>query len=210
MRQLDVSRKWPRDILLEPLRNKRRLAALQAWPDSLIGGYANALAAHDQRGEIFWNYKIGCFSGIVSGQQGYPDYRREALKALVKAFNILENERTNTPPSSISLLLTWPHMFGSEICIHFTEVHESSFTPEAHESAQNKIPLKLNGTYSEFSAPIKSPFEAMNLPLPEGLDIGGFHTRYINEDGVEENYEMWSLMRSGDRLAKQSFKKREN
>jgi len=183
-------------------RAAKELKTLLDWPNRLRGQFDLALQAHQKHGEVYWNFKLGCFSGIVSGaKDSWPDYRREALIAIIDAFNIIDKERPASPVTSVSALITWPHMHGSEICVHFTKEHEHHFTPEAYNASHDEAVHEYKGTKTKTTPPIRSPFDILNVNIPDDLDIGGYHLHHIDEDGEETHSDHWSVMRKNQRIS---------
>jgi len=203
-RSLDVG--GIRSLFFRKKRAAKELTALINWPDRLRGKFPIAVEAHEKHGEVYWNFRLGCFAGIVSGgKDSWPDYRREALIAILEALNIVDKERPASPETSVSALITWPHMHGSEICVHFTKEHEQGFTPEAYNSSRNEEFFEYEGVRTKATTPSENPFKILNVDVPNDIDIGGYHMHIIDEDGEETHSDHWSVMRKNQRLSDKTY-----
>lgn len=176
-----------------------------AWPESLKGIWPHAISTHTEYDQTYANYKLGCFSGIVDGDtdNGWPDCRRDALIALVEAFERVQAERPEKPQTSVAALINWPHMFGSEICIFFTPEKEQGFTPEGYRQAANSSDVTTEYGFIQSNMPGPNPFDALNVTIPAQTSLGGYHLHEIDLDDMHETSNTyWSLMADGQRLSK--------
>lgn len=202
-RRLDVG--LFRDRFFRKIRAKKARTELMAWPESLKGIWPHAISTHTEYDQTYANYKLGCFSGIVDGDtdNGWPDCRRDALIALVEAFERVQAERPEKPQTSVAALINWPHMFGSEICIFFTPEKEQGFTPEGYRQAANSSDVTTEYGFIQSNMPGPNPFDALNVTIPAQTSLGGYHLHEIDLDDMHETSNTyWSLMADGQRLSK--------
>ena len=94
---------------------KRRLKALDRWANSFID-YFPAEHARSK----YWNYKIPVLDILVSPPKTTRKIQSRCASSLITAANhLLEGRPAELADTKITALITYPDMFGSELCIFF-------------------------------------------------------------------------------------------
>lgn len=164
----------------EKLRGlKRRLRALDKWADSFQGYFPAEYAD-----EKYWNWKLPVLDRLVGPPTTNIEIQTHCAKAIMRATDhLLEARPSECKHAIISALITYPHMFGSEICIFFdTDYFESFF--QRNSEWQSLTPLKT-----------KELSKSLKFNLPNGfIQTGYIHKTKDEWEGKITTFkeEWWS------------------
>ena len=93
---------------------KRRIDALEKWPEDFCSWFPEVV----DRG--YWNCKIPVLDRLVSQKTSDQGIKTRAGNALLKAGENIRNARsTQAAGSIVAILITYPDMFNSEVCVFF-------------------------------------------------------------------------------------------
>lgn len=166
----------------EKLRGiNRRLNALDKWADSFENYFPSGYSD-----EKYWNWKIPILDRMVDRPTTTMALQRRCGNALLRAASYIESSKPNELESAIvTVLLTYPDMFGSEICIFFNADYFDSFYKRNGE--EQKLKRISNGGLAE----------KISLNIPKGFEEVGYQHTIIGEwEGEVSVYEeeWWSYV----------------
>ncbi|MEL6927743.1 MAG: DUF3916 domain-containing protein [Cyanobacteria bacterium J06600_6] len=120
---------------------KRRLQALDRWADSFKDCFPIEHA--DQK---YWNYKIPVFDILVRPPRTTRKIQAHCAQALIKAAsNLLEARPLKLSSAKVTVLITYPDMFGSEVCIFFDlDYFDSFFYRQSEYETLTQLDNKLS------------------------------------------------------------------
>jgi len=164
----------------EKLRGiKRRLKAFDKWADSFKGYFP-----FEHANEKFWNCKISILDRLVNPPTTNKALQAHCARAMLRAAEFLDAEKSkHLQEAQVTVLLTYPNMFDSELCIFFDEVYFEQFF------IRNNAVLTLTPLVD------KSLVKQLNIDLPKSFNETGFQC-IINDEWDGESYqtveEWWS------------------
>ncbi|MEM9506849.1 MAG: DUF3916 domain-containing protein [Cyanobacteria bacterium P01_E01_bin.35] len=117
-RQINISQRHPK------IRGiKRRLNALDYWSHSFQGYFPS-----DVKNSEYWNWKIPVLDILVNPPKTTRKIQARCLNSLIQAANyLIEARPLELSFARVTLLITYPGMFSSEICIFFDPNYFDSF-----------------------------------------------------------------------------------
>lgn len=171
----------------EKLRGiKRRLIALDKWADSFEGYFPSEYSS-----ENYWNWKIPILDRMVNTPTTTKELQVHCANAMLRAASHIEKSRPEESKSAIvTVLLTYPDMFSSEICVFFDKEYYEGFFERSGE--EQKLTKLSSG----------SLVQDLGLVLPKGFNEVGYHCVIKDEwEGKVSVYEEdWWSYRGGSRL----------
>ena len=137
---------------------KRRLRAIDKWSDSFEGYFPS-----EHSSERYWNWKLPVLDRLVAPPITTNEIQAHCAKAILKAVEHLSTAKPEQYKNSIvTALITYPDMFGSEICVFFDKEYYESF-------------FKRNSEWeSLISIEGNSLSESLGFKLPESFTETGF------------------------------------
>ncbi len=154
---------------------ERRLRALDLWANQ----FENCKPYYD--GQNYWNYKIPVIDRLVCPPTTNFEIQKRALQSLVKAVKHLSDSKVSQEVDyyRVAILVTFPHMFHSEVTAFFSREYYESFC-----YTQNLLPVS------------KSPSKHFNIEIPDGFQEVGTLVEW--EDEYEEKIikiseERWTI-----------------
>ncbi len=176
----------------EKLRGiSRRLNALDKWADSFQNYFPS-----EYSGEKYWNWKIPILDRMVDRPTTTKELQQYCANALLKAASYIETSKPKELESAIvTVLLTYPDMFDSEICVFFnTDYFDSFYEREGEEQNVKRI---SNGSLAE----------TISLSIPKGFEEVGYqHTLREEWEGEVSVFveEWWSYVAKGNLCKRQT------
>lgn len=102
---------------------KRRLRSLDKWVNSFEGYFPSECA-----NEKYWNLKLPVLDRLVGPPTTTNEIQAHCAQAILKAAKYLLDARPVECSSAVvTVLIAYPQMFGSEICIFFNKEYYDSF-----------------------------------------------------------------------------------
>ncbi|MEM7590006.1 MAG: DUF3916 domain-containing protein [Cyanobacteria bacterium P01_A01_bin.83] len=176
-RQISVSRRYSK------IRGvKRRLNALDSWAKSFEGYFPP-----ENKNLKYWNRKIPVLDILVSPPKTTKKIQARCLNSLIQAANHLLDARPSKMTfAKVTVLITYPDMFGSEICIFFDPNYFDSFFDI--ESQDQSLCL-LTGK--------QSLADQLGVNLPEIYEEVGFEFKSNDNglNGLTDYIEQWWSIR---------------
>jgi hypothetical protein len=118
---------------------KRRLRALDKWADSFEGYFPSEYAS-----ERYWNWKLPVLDRLVGPPTTTDEIQKHCAEAILRAVkHLLDAKPEKHGHVVVSALITYPEMFGSEICIFFDKDYFDSFFDRTSEW-QSLTPIENN------------------------------------------------------------------
>jgi len=160
----------------EKLRGiKRRLKSIDSWSESFNGFFPKEFST-----EKYINYKIPVLDRLVNPPTTTTNIQAHCAKAMLQAASYLEEAKPKELHKSIvTVLLTYPNMFGSEVCIFFDNDYFETFFKRNNET--EKLIL-LSG---------KSLVQELKIEAPNNFTETGFQFTVKDESNTFEE-EWWS------------------
>ena len=157
----------------EKLRGiKRRLKALDKWADAYEGCFPL-----DSVNEKFWNCKVPVVDRLVNPPASNKKLQAHCATAMLRAACFIQQAKpANLPYAKVTVLLTYPDMFDSELCVFFDKAYFKRFF------SRNSPDLSLTPLQG------KSLLKQLNIYLPQGFKESGFHC-IINDEWDGENHQ---------------------
>ncbi len=157
----------------EKLRGiKRRLNALDKWADSFEGYFPI-----DQQYEKHWNCKIPVLDRLVNLPTSNKIIQGHCVKAMFRAMFLLNQAKpAKLIDAKVTVLLTYPSLFESELCIFFDEDYFKNFYSRDNED------LSLSPLVNQ------SLMDELGVNLPKSIKETGFHC-IINDEWDGENHQ---------------------
>ncbi len=120
----------------EKLRGiKRRLNAIDNWANSFEGYFPV-----EHSSEKYWNYKIPVLDRLVCPPTTTDELQAHCVVALLRAAEFLVSARPREhQKAKVSVLVTYPDMFGSEICVFFDKSYLKAFFERSSEKEQLNV-----------------------------------------------------------------------
>jgi len=174
MRQLNIGREKKK------LRGvKRRLRALDYWADSAKGYFPS-----EDADEKYSNWKIPVYQGLVEPPTTNIAIQKHCIYALLRAANyFVEAKPKEMEHAIVTVLIPYPDMFSSEICVFFDQDYFVEFYQRNNEW-QSLTPTTEPQLSSTLDFIVPAPFSEV-----------GFHHKIQDKDEDEiftfEN-EWWS------------------
>lgn len=155
----------------------RRLRELAAWADAFEGFYPD----HGEAGYLNW--KIPVLDRMVEGRTALPEIRRLCFLEMIRAAEHLIAARPPNVVSRVTVLISCPDWFGTEICIFPEHPYRSNFFE------RDRVWEKWR------SIPDATPMsERLRIDLPVGFDEMGYSTWYAADDDFpERSGEIWAF-----------------
>ena len=134
---------------------KRRLRAIDKWSDSFDGYFPS-----EHSSERYWNCKLPVLDRLVAPPITTNEIQAHCASALLRAIKHLSAAKPEQFKNAIvTALITYPDMFGSEICIFFdNEYYESFFKRNSEwesliliegKSLSEKLDFQLAESFTE-------------------------------------------------------------
>jgi hypothetical protein len=160
----------------EKLRGiNRRLKSIDNWAESFNGYFPEEYST-----EKYMNYKIPVLDRLVNTPTTTKNIQAHCLKAILKATAYIEKAKPKKLNNSIvTVLVTYPDMFSSEICIFFNEEYFRTFFERNNET--EKL-IQLSG---------KSLAQDLEVDIPANFKEIGFQFT-VKDDSDIFNEEWWS------------------
>ena len=165
---------------------KRRLNALDRWSQSFAGYFPTKYSERK-----YWNYKIPVLDILVNRPATTSRIQARCINSLIQAANhILAARPPDLSYAKVTILITYPNMFGSEICIFFKEDYVNSFFNRS-DRYQSLTLLDKE----------KSLTTKLGVRLPEIYEEIGFEFKIYNDayddalDGFNNYSEQWWSIR---------------
>ena len=156
---------------------KRRLRAIDIWAHSFEGYFPS-----EHSSERYWNWKIPVLDRLVAPPITTTEIQAHCANALLKAVKHLSTAKPEQYKNAIvTALITYPDMFGSEICVFFdNEYYESFF--KRNSEWESLMPIKC-----------KSLSESLGYQLPKLFTETGFvfKTKDVWEGKVTSYEQEW-------------------
>ncbi len=166
----------------EKLRGiKRRLKAIDKWADTFKDYFPTEYSE-----EKYCNWKIPVLDRMVNRPTTTKELQAHCANALFKAASYIEDAKPEAlKTAKVSVLLTHPDMFSSEICVFFDEQYFEWFFDRHGE--EHKLKKLSSGSLAK----------ELNLIIPQGFSEVGYQSTMKNEyDGEvsihEENWWLYS------------------
>ena len=163
-RQINISQRSPK------IRGiKRRLNALDRWSHSFQDYFPS-----DAGNCEYWNWKIPILDILVNPPQTTPKIQARCLNSLIQAANYLIDARPwELSFARVTVLITYPAMFSSELCIFFDPNYFDSFFNRANDyqslsllnnaqSLSKRLGVRLPKIYEELGFEFKSNDDGLN------------------------------------------------
>ncbi len=167
----------------EKLRGvKRRIEALERWPDEFDSWFPTDV------GLGYWNCKLPVLDRLVSQRFSTDSIQIRAVKSLLRAGENIRNARpAHLADSIVVVVVTFPDMFDSEVCVFFDRNHYSRFI------SRNSTDQKLVPTTKD------SLCKRMGFGIPAGFSEAGYDFEFVNDDDDWE-YSQWWIYTDGSQL----------
>lgn len=158
---------------------KRRLGAIDKWSESFEGYFPSEYST-----EPYWNWKIPVLDRMVEPPTATSRIQAHCAKAMLNAAQHISAAKPSQYKNAIvTVLITYPEMFSSEICVFFApEYYESFFKRD--DEYQSLVPIKG-----------KSLSKSLAFPIPSAFSEAGFIFKTKDEwDGDVTTFEgeWWS------------------
>lgn len=161
----------------EKLRGiKRRLKALENWANDFKGYFPEA-----DKESNYINWKLPVLDRMVEGRAAKPNLKSQCIQELINAASHLISAKPEGSDARVTVLVDWPDIFSSEICVFVNEEHFQQFF-NRNNDYQVWTPKKDN-------ANLKDKF---NLNIPETMGIKEYATQLFDE-GVEYKGFIWAI-----------------
>lgn len=159
----------------EKLRGvKRRIKALEGWPDVFCSWFPSDVDLG------YWNCKIPVLDRLVSRKASSRKIQTRAANALLRAGeNIRKARPSKYSYSIVTVIVTYPEMFDSELCVFFDKQYFNKFF-KRNTSEQRLLPTSGD-----------SLSERMELLVPASFSEEGFDFEFINDEGDWERTQWW-------------------
>ena len=140
----------------EKLRGiKRRLKSIDSWANSFEGYFPSEYSQ-----DKYWNCKIPILDRMVNQPTTTKELQAHCAKAMLRAAYLINKAKPSSHNQSIvTVLLTSPDMFSSEICVFFDTDHFKSFytrdskheklIPISNKSLLNELNIEVNNGFNE-------------------------------------------------------------
>lgn len=159
---------------------KRRLGVLDKWADSFEGYFPSEYAQ-----EKYWNWKLPVLDRLVGPPTTTNEIQAHCSQAILRAAkHLFEARPEEYSQAVVSALITYPQMFGSEICIFFDKDYFASFFDR---NCEWESLTPING--EELS-------KSLNFDVPHPFIQSGYiHTTKDEWEGEITTYEeeWWSF-----------------
>lgn len=134
---------------------RRRLRALDKWADSFSGYFPTEYS----RGK-YWNCKLPVLDRLVGPPTTTREIQARCARAILKAAeHILAAKPDDHRGAVVTALMTYPQMFGSELCVFFDRSYYKSFferntewqslTPIHHRSMSTSLGFETPKQFGE-------------------------------------------------------------
>ncbi|MHA7000258.1 DUF3916 domain-containing protein [Aeromonas schubertii] len=131
---------------------KRRLRALDNWADSFEGCFPSEYAD-----EKYCNWKIPVLDRLVGPPTTTNEIQAHCAQAILRAVKHLFEARPDEYNYAIvSALITYPQMFGSEVCIFFDKEYYDSFY-DRNSEWQSLTPIENRKLSSVLNFDVPNP-----------------------------------------------------
>jgi hypothetical protein len=162
----------------EKLRGvKRRLRAVDRWAESYQGFFPVT-----EEGEKYWHCKLPVLDRLVAPPTTNQTIQAHCVKALLRATKYISLAKPQDCKCAIvCALITYPNMFGSEVCVFFDRTYYESFF------SRNNEWQSLEEVFD------KSLLQRLDATLPDGFYETGFilSSKDEWEDEVVYYQEQW-------------------
>jgi hypothetical protein len=133
---------------------------------------------------------------LNDGSDRGKEIQREVLQRLVDLVPTIASNRPDNCPYAVVLgLIEWPALFWSEICVCFTPEKAHGLSPEFYGQPQSGVrKVYSDGSWHEPWDTDETPFNALGIHMPPGVEVGGYKVRRFDPDLDEEITEQfWSI-----------------
>jgi len=158
---------------------KRRLRALDRWADSFEGYFPV-----EDADEKYWHWKLPVLDRLVKPPTTTKEIQSHCAKAILRAVIHLSNAKPPQFKSAIvTALITYPEMFGSELCIFFDSDYFESFYDRDNDW-QSVKPMKSGSLAKHLGFEVPDTF----------IEVGYIHQAKDDWEGETKVFkeEWWS------------------
>ncbi|OUS29195.1 hypothetical protein A9Q99_08760 [Gammaproteobacteria bacterium 45_16_T64] len=137
---------------------ERRLRVLDRWADSFKGCFPI-----EHSNQQYWNWKLPVLDRLVGPPTTNDDIQSHCTKALLRAAAYLSEAKPKECEGAvIAVLITYPQMFASEICVFFDREYFESF-------------FKRDGEWQSVTPVDKLPLSnTLNFNIPSSFSETGY------------------------------------
>jgi len=161
----------------EKLRGiKRRIRSLEKWSGEFKGYFPET---DNETKYIHW--KVPVLDRMVEGRAATPNLKSKCVQELINAATHLMAAKPKESTARVTVLLTWPDTFSSEICIF---VNEEYFQQFFNRNDDDQVWKLQNGTEN-----LEGKFI---LNIPGTMEIKEYTTQLFDE-GVEYPGFLWVM-----------------
>ena len=155
---------------------KRRIKSLENWSNGFRGYFPVAEAESE-----YINWKLPVLDRMVEGRAATPNLNSKCIQELINAASHLMSAKPKESKARVTVLLDWPDIFSSEICVFLDEEYFHNFFNHNNEYQIWTLQEDVANLNEKFS-----------LNIPEAMEIKEYATQLFDE-GVEYSGFIWVI-----------------
>jgi hypothetical protein len=130
----------------------------------------------------YFHWKIPVPAGLVSGASARPRFQAICAQIMIDAsLRLASLKPKSLQDTRVVVILGYPDLFQSEICVFFTPEYFASFCSRNSDD------------FKRIARPDLERVARWNLSIPDGFDVRGFDT-YQRDDSFDPPFEEWGEM----------------